>query len=79
MADLALQTPAQELIHKLIVFIFWANLVRGPPSGSAKLWQQHMPPGFGNNNSETTFSGFRHLASSISGFEHARHLHLHGM
>jgi hypothetical protein len=39
MADLALQTPAQELIRKLIVFIYSANLVRGPPSGSAKLWQ----------------------------------------
>jgi hypothetical protein len=38
MADLALQTPVQELIRKLIVLIFWAHLIRGPPSGSAKLW-----------------------------------------
>jgi hypothetical protein len=29
MADLALQMPAQEPIRKLIVFIFWAYLVRG--------------------------------------------------
>jgi hypothetical protein len=38
MADSALQTPTQEPIHKLIVFIFWAHLVRSPPSGSANLW-----------------------------------------
>jgi hypothetical protein len=37
------------------------------------------PPGFGNNNSETTFSNFCRLASSISESEHARHLHLHEM
>jgi hypothetical protein len=30
-----------------------------------------MPPGFGNNNSETTFSGFHCAASSISESEHA--------
>jgi hypothetical protein len=36
---LALQTPVQELIWKLIVFIFWVHLVRGPPSDSAKLWR----------------------------------------
>jgi hypothetical protein len=39
MANLALQMPVQEPIRKLIVFIFWAYLVRGPPSGSAKLWR----------------------------------------
>jgi hypothetical protein len=39
MADLALQTPTQVPIRNLIVFIFWAHLVRGPPSGSAKLWR----------------------------------------
>jgi hypothetical protein len=39
MTDLALQTPAQEPICMLIVFIFWTHLVRGPPSGSAKLWR----------------------------------------
>jgi hypothetical protein len=39
MADSALQTPAQEPIRKLIIFIFWAHLVHGPPSGSAKLWR----------------------------------------
>jgi hypothetical protein len=38
MADLALQTPTQEPIHKLIVFMFWAHLVHDPPSGSSKLW-----------------------------------------
>jgi hypothetical protein len=38
MADLALQTPTQEPIHQLIVFIFWAHLVHGSPSGLAKLW-----------------------------------------
>jgi hypothetical protein len=38
MADSALQTPTQELIHKLIAFIFSAHLARGPPSGPAKLW-----------------------------------------
>jgi hypothetical protein len=27
MADSALQTPAQELIRMLIIFIFWAHLV----------------------------------------------------
>jgi hypothetical protein len=37
-----------------------------------------MPPCFGNNNSETTFSGFRRLASSIFGSEHACHLYLQG-
>jgi hypothetical protein len=37
MVDLALQTPAQEPIRKLIVFTFWAQLVRGPPSGSANI------------------------------------------
>jgi hypothetical protein len=37
MTDSALETHAQELIHKLIVFIFLAHLVRGPPSDSAKL------------------------------------------
>jgi hypothetical protein len=37
MADLTLQTSAQELIYMLIVSIFWAYLVRGPPSGLAKL------------------------------------------
>jgi hypothetical protein len=38
-----------------------------------------MPPGFDNNNSKTTFSSFRRLASSFSESKHARHLHLHGM
>jgi hypothetical protein len=42
MADSALQTPAQEPIHKLIVFIFWAHLIRVPCSGSAKLWRSHL-------------------------------------
>jgi hypothetical protein len=37
MADLTLLTPAQEPIYKLIVSIFWAHLVHGPPSGFAKL------------------------------------------
>jgi hypothetical protein len=39
MADVTLQTPAQKLIYKLIVSIFWAYLVRGTPSGLAKLWR----------------------------------------
>jgi hypothetical protein len=38
MADLTLLTPAQERIYELILSIFWAYLVRGPPSGLAKLW-----------------------------------------
>jgi hypothetical protein len=38
MDDLTLQTPAQELIYMLIMSIFWAYLVRGTPSGLAKLW-----------------------------------------
>jgi hypothetical protein len=38
MADSVLQTPAQEPIHKLIVFIFLAHLIHGPHSDSAKLW-----------------------------------------
>jgi hypothetical protein len=33
---------------------------------------------FGNINSETTFSSFRHLASLIFGSEHTSHHHLHG-
>jgi hypothetical protein len=40
MADLTLQTPAQEPNYKLIVSIFWVYLVRGPPSGLAKFWRQ---------------------------------------
>jgi hypothetical protein len=39
MADSALQMPTQEPIHKLITFIFRAQLARGPPSSAAKLWQ----------------------------------------
>jgi hypothetical protein len=38
MTDLTLQTPAQEPIYRLIISIFWAYLVRGPPFGLAKLW-----------------------------------------
>jgi hypothetical protein len=38
MADLTLQTLAQEPIYKLIVSIFWAYLVHGPLSDLAKLW-----------------------------------------
>jgi hypothetical protein len=30
--------PAQEPIYMLIISIFWAYLVHGPPSGLAKLW-----------------------------------------
>jgi hypothetical protein len=53
--------------------LFTAHLLVQPNYGD-----NTCPPGFNNNNSETTFSGFRCLASSISGSEHTRHLHLHG-
>jgi hypothetical protein len=39
MADLTLQTPAQEPIYRLIVSIFWVYLVRSLPYGLAKLWR----------------------------------------
>jgi hypothetical protein len=40
MTNSALQTLMQESIHKLIVFIFWAHLVRGPP---------RVQPNYGDN------------------------------
>jgi hypothetical protein len=39
MANSALQTPTEEPIRKLIIFILRAYLSRGPPSDPAKLWR----------------------------------------
>jgi hypothetical protein len=65
-------------------FTSWLYLSSGPILLAARLlvWPDYgdntCPPGFSNNNSETTSSGFRCLASLISESEHARHFHLRG-
>jgi hypothetical protein len=64
--------------------ISWSYLSFGPILFAVHLlvWPSYgdntCPFGFGNNNSETTFSGFRCLASSIFESEHACHFHLCG-